>query len=85
MLNMKLPMRVAVIGAGPSGLTSAKVMLEAGLVPTVFDRNPGVAGWVFGQPLCSATVHMPSTCCTDGHGVRMADTVLAFYITQDSV
>jgi cation diffusion facilitator CzcD-associated flavoprotein CzcO len=39
---------VCVIGAGPSGLTSAKNCLEAGLEVTVFEKNDKVGGiWVF--------------------------------------
>jgi dimethylaniline monooxygenase (N-oxide forming) len=37
-------MRVAVIGAGPSGLTAAKHLKEAGLVPTVFESAGSIGG-----------------------------------------
>jgi Flavin-binding monooxygenase-like len=37
-------MRVAVIGAGAAGLTTAKVLLHAGHDVTVFDRTPDVGG-----------------------------------------
>ena len=35
---------VAVIGAGVSGLVSAKSLLEEGLVPTVFEQTEEIAG-----------------------------------------
>ncbi len=35
---------VAVIGAGPSGLVTAKCMLEVGLSPTIFDKAPELGG-----------------------------------------
>ena len=37
-------MRIAVIGAGVAGLTTAKVLLQAGHDVTVFDRTPDVGG-----------------------------------------
>ncbi|RUO27464.1 monooxygenase [Aliidiomarina sanyensis] len=40
--------RVAVIGAGPSGLAAAKNVLRAGFEVVVFEKNDGVGGnWVF--------------------------------------
>jgi dimethylaniline monooxygenase (N-oxide forming) / hypotaurine monooxygenase len=36
--------RVAVIGAGAAGLTSARWLIEAGLAPTVFERTGAVGG-----------------------------------------
>jgi cation diffusion facilitator CzcD-associated flavoprotein CzcO len=36
--------RVAVIGAGPAGLTTAKHLLEAGLEPTVFEQSDDLGG-----------------------------------------
>jgi len=36
--------RVAVIGAGPSGLTAVKELLEEGHQPTCFERKPGIGG-----------------------------------------
>lgn len=40
--------RVCVIGAGPSGITAAKNLLDAGLDVVVFDRGDRVGGnWVF--------------------------------------
>jgi dimethylaniline monooxygenase (N-oxide forming) len=37
-------MRVAVIGAGPSGLVAVKELLEEGHEPTCFERAPGLGG-----------------------------------------
>ncbi|CAI7795085.1 unnamed protein product, partial [Closterium sp. NIES-53] len=43
--------RVAVIGAGPAGLASAKYLLEAGLQPTLFDKAASIGGlWRQGIP-----------------------------------
>jgi glutamate synthase (NADPH) small chain len=43
--------RVAVIGAGPSGLGCADVLIRNGVVPTVFDRHPEIGGLLtFGIP-----------------------------------
>uniref|UniRef100_A0A3P8SZE3 Flavin-containing monooxygenase n=1 Tax=Amphiprion percula TaxID=161767 RepID=A0A3P8SZE3_AMPPE len=40
--------RVAVIGAGPSGLTSIKACLEEGLEPTCFESSYDIGGlWKF--------------------------------------
>jgi hypothetical protein len=43
------PLRVAVIGAGPCGITAAKNLLQVGLRDvTVFDRNAEVGGnWIY--------------------------------------
>lgn len=37
-------MSIAIIGAGPSGLVSAKSALECGLVPTIFEKGDAVGG-----------------------------------------
>jgi glutamate synthase (NADPH) small chain len=43
--------RVAVIGAGPTGLACADVLIRNGVVPTVFDRHPQIGGLLtFGIP-----------------------------------
>ncbi|CAI5953248.1 unnamed protein product [Closterium sp. NIES-64] len=43
--------RVAVIGAGPAGLASAKYLLEAGLQPTLFEKAGSIGGlWRQGIP-----------------------------------
>lgn len=40
--------RVAVIGAGPSGLASIKACLDEGLVPTCFESSDDMGGlWKF--------------------------------------
>uniref|UniRef100_A0AAQ6IBK9 Flavin-containing monooxygenase n=1 Tax=Anabas testudineus TaxID=64144 RepID=A0AAQ6IBK9_ANATE len=40
--------KVAVIGAGPSGLTSIKACLEEGMVPTCFESSNYIGGlWKF--------------------------------------
>jgi cation diffusion facilitator CzcD-associated flavoprotein CzcO len=43
--------RVCVIGAGASGLVAAKKLLDAGLDPVVYERNPDLGGnWLYGAP-----------------------------------
>lgn len=37
-------MRIAIIGAGLTGLTAANTLREAGLTPTLFDKGRGVGG-----------------------------------------
>lgn len=40
--------KVAVIGAGPSGLTAMKACLEEGMVPTCFESSDDLGGlWRF--------------------------------------
>lgn len=40
--------RVAVIGAGPAGLTSVKACLDEGIVPTCFESSDDMGGlWKF--------------------------------------
>ena len=47
-----MPKRVAVIGAGTSGLVSLRCLLEAGLTPVCFERAAGVGGlWNFDEDL----------------------------------
>lgn len=36
--------RIAVIGAGPSGLAALKKLLDAGFEPTAFEQNADVGG-----------------------------------------
>jgi dimethylaniline monooxygenase (N-oxide forming) len=36
--------RIAIIGAGPSGLTAAKACLEYGAIPTILECKPGCGG-----------------------------------------
>jgi len=38
------PKRVAVIGAGVSGLTTAKCLLDDGLMPVVFEQSAHIGG-----------------------------------------
>ncbi|KAM4722715.1 dimethylaniline monooxygenase [N-oxide-forming] 2-like isoform 2-T2 [Rhinophrynus dorsalis] len=57
-------MRVAVIGAGSSGLTSIKCCLDEGLEPTCFERSEDIGGvWRFTTTVCSVKKHsdFPST------------------------
>lgn len=45
---MHPPSKIAVIGAGPSGITAAKNLLDKGFDVTIFDRGREVGGnWVF--------------------------------------
>lgn len=47
-LSSKMVQRVAVIGAGPSGLTSMKACLDEGMVPTCFESSDDMGGlWKF--------------------------------------
>ncbi|MBV9279791.1 MAG: NAD(P)-binding protein, partial [Chloroflexi bacterium] len=41
-------MRVAIIGAGASGLTAARALLEVGLTPAIYEESAEVGGlWVY--------------------------------------
>ncbi len=49
---------VGIIGAGPSGLVSAKYSLEAGLEPTVFEKTSDIAGiWSMNTGLVWESMH----------------------------
>jgi len=42
--------RVAIIGAGPSGITALKNLIDAGLEVSLFDRNEEVGGnWIYSE------------------------------------
>lgn len=41
---MEVPKRIAILGAGPSGLVAAKEALQNGLVPTIFERSNDIGG-----------------------------------------
>jgi len=44
-------MRVGIVGAGACGLVASKKILDEGMEPLVFERNPGVGGnWLYGSP-----------------------------------
>lgn len=48
--------KVAIIGAGPSGLTAMKACLEEGMVPTCFESSDDLGGlWRFKASLKKAT------------------------------
>ncbi|RNA19017.1 Flavin-containing monooxygenase-family [Brachionus plicatilis] len=50
--NKSAKKRVAIIGAGPAGLVSAKTALENGLVPVIFDRKSKPGGlWSAGTAI----------------------------------
>jgi len=46
--------RIAVIGAGTSGLAAAKKLLDQGLTPVIYERNAEAGGnWLYGFPASS--------------------------------
>lgn len=56
--NNPTPIKVCVIGAGPSGITAAKNCLAAGLEVTVFEKNTRVGGnWVFNASTGHSSVY----------------------------
>lgn len=55
---MKPSPRIAVIGAGPSGIAAAKNALQSGLAVVVFERNDRVGGnWVFNAATGHSSVY----------------------------
>ncbi|KAG4067053.1 hypothetical protein HA402_000044 [Bradysia odoriphaga] len=40
----EMPKKIAILGAGPSGLVAAKEALQNGLIPTIFERESDVGG-----------------------------------------
>lgn len=64
-------MRVAVIGAGPSGLVAAKHLIEKGLHPTLFDKNTVLGGmWRPDGPTSWESLHTNLSrfsCCFSEH------------------
>lgn len=57
-MNQTLSARVAVIGAGPSGITAAKNLLQVGLKSiVVFEKGDGVGGnWIYSPRLSHSSV-----------------------------
>lgn len=44
------PYRVCIIGAGPSGITALKNLLDEGIEAVAFDRNDEVGGnWIYSE------------------------------------
>lgn len=41
---MEVPKKVAILGAGPSGLVAAKEALQNGLIPTIIERESNIGG-----------------------------------------
>ncbi|MDP4821423.1 MAG: NAD(P)-binding protein, partial [Saprospiraceae bacterium] len=42
--------KVAVIGAGPSGITALKNLLDRGITAVAFDRNHDIGGnWIYSE------------------------------------
>ncbi len=55
---MKKPVRIGVVGAGPSGLASAKNCIQNGLDVTVFEKSDKVGGnWVFDDKTGHSSVY----------------------------
>jgi Flavin-binding monooxygenase-like len=55
---MTAPIRVCVIGAGPSGIAAAKNCVQAGVDVTVFEKNTKVGGnWVFNASTGHSSVY----------------------------
>lgn len=53
--------RVAVVGAGASGLAAARALVRSGITPTVFERAHCVGGtWVYDETRTDAGVGAPS-------------------------
>jgi len=56
-LNKMSSKRVCVIGAGPSGITALKNLLDEGLDAIAFDRNDQVGGnWIFSEKSSHSSV-----------------------------
>lgn len=50
--------RVCVIGAGPSGITAAKNLLQVGVTPVVYERQGEIGGnWVYSPRLSHSSVY----------------------------
>jgi cation diffusion facilitator CzcD-associated flavoprotein CzcO len=50
--------RIAVIGAGPSGLAALKKLQDAGFDPVAFEQNAEVGGnWLFSEQPCHSSVY----------------------------
>lgn len=69
-------LRVAVIGAGPVGLTSIKACLDEDIVPTCFESSDDMGGlWKFkvghsvNKPWQQFWVSWNKTCCCQSHAV----------------
>lgn len=46
--SLRMVIKVAVIGAGPSGLASVKACLDEGMMPTCFESSDDMGGlWKF--------------------------------------
>ena len=50
--------RVCVIGAGPSGITAAKNLLQVGITPIVYERQSQIGGnWIYSPQLSHSSVY----------------------------
>ncbi|KAL7984728.1 hypothetical protein Chor_003298 [Crotalus horridus] len=58
MLQNRMAKRVAILGAGASGLTAIKCCLDEGLQPTCFERSEDIGGlWRFQAQVCHLRKH----------------------------
>ena len=77
---------VAIIGAGAAGLVTAKSMLEAGLSPTVFDKNARIGGiWDPASGPCWDTLRTNLTKYTCSFSDKPWDPALPLYPTREHV
>ena len=63
MLQEIMPKKVAIVGAGVSGLASIKCCLDEGLEPTCFERSDDIGGvWRFTVSWMKRDISQPVNC-----------------------